>query len=813
MLLVDRPDGYFDPRAEHFTTVLVEDIGIPQFEALTFRYTLLELSTAVKPFFLKYLFATYAPEALCYFDPDIYFYYPLDALWEHFQNHAIVLTPHLTGPLDEIHNPDELSILRSGVYNLGFIGLARQAAVMEFLDWWAAKLTRYCVINHDRGFFVDQRWIDLVPGRFPGVYIEQDPGCNVAYWNLYHREVVCEDGKWLVNGVPLKFFHFSGFSPDHPDVLSKYQDRYEFADLPQVYPLFAAYRQRLLSQGYDEVKSWPNVFYPVKVNGVVIPDAARHLWRGYEIQDPTWNPFGNEASDSSFLTALLSWLDEPVDEGKPLLTRLAIAVYQQQAELQQLFPDVWGRDRVAYARWYVTSVEKTFQFDSHFVEAMARSLETDTNPRARAYQGITRWLFAIGLGPHLERILGAQLVDRIRDFFVLRSSNRPPASRLLPETTKPLAKRRPVARQGVNIIGYLCDETGVGESVRATMRALGSQGFPLAWTMVKSNHARQNDRSVLSMPQGHPFGVNLFYVNADQMMNVYHELGPAFFAGKYNIAYWAWELDRFPIEWYDRFRYLDEIWVGSRFVQNTLAHVAPLPVVIMGVGIDRMPTSAITRAQLGLPEDRFLFFFAYDTLSIIERKNPYAVIEAYRRAFGPDFAGVQLVIKVTKLEQFPEHAARLRAEMADVGGILIDHYLDRPELDGLFQACDTYVSLHRSEGFGMTLAEAMCMGKPVIATDYSGNTDFMNVANSYPVAYTLVELDKDYGPYQKGQRWAEPDVDHAALLMRHVFEHYDEAQAKGLRAAADIAAWYGREAMAQKMIARLKLVSQKNSQP
>jgi glycosyltransferase involved in cell wall biosynthesis len=730
-------------------------------------------------------------------------------IWEKLQSHGIVLTPHLTGPLDEQHNPDELLILRSGTYNLGFIGLSRCPHVREFLAWWAAKLTKYCVVDHDRGFFVDQRWVDLVPGRFPDVYIHQDPGCNVAYWNLYHREVTRAEREdkdvWMVNGQPLKFFHFSGFSPDRPDVLSKYQNRYTFDDLPQLRPLFDAYAACLLGHGYDDVKAWPNVYSNLSADGVVIPSAARHLWRKFETSDPDWAPL-EDAPDEAFLTALLMWLDEPVDDKKPLITRLALAVHQQQSGLRERFPDVLGRDRVAYARWYVTSVEKTFQFDPHFVGAMAASLEKNVGVQTRLYQAFTRWLFGIGLGQRIEQALGERVVGRIRDLFVPHSPNRPITPQATPEAAQVASPEASPRKLGVNVIGYLADETGVGENARATMRSLHAQEFPLAWTMVSSSHARQNDRSVLHLPEGHPYDVNLFCVNADQMANVYHELGADFFAGKYNIGYWFWELERFREAWRDRFRYLDEIWVGSRFVQNALAHVAPIPVVIMGSGVDCQPDAGHSRAPVNLADDKFTFLFAFDMLSIVQRKNPYGVIEAYRRAFGPDFADTQLVIKVTKLDQYPAHAARLRQAVAEVDGLLIDRYLDRTELDGLFDACDAYVSLHRSEGFGLTLAEAMCRGKPVIATDYGGNTDFMTIANSYPVAYRLATLEEDYPPYQKGQVWADPDLDHAAAQMRHVFAHGDEARQKGQRAAEDIRAWYGREAMAQKMIERLRVI-------
>ncbi|MBN1954764.1 MAG: glycosyltransferase [Anaerolineae bacterium] len=803
VLLVDRPEGLHDLAQEDFTTVLVEDIGIPEFGVMTFRYTLLELSTAVKPFFLEYLFQHYEYDAICYVDPDIYFYRPIDEIWRQLESYGIVLTPHLLGPLDEAPNPNEITILQAGVYNLGFIGLSRHPELEEFLHWWQSKLARYCVVAHEKALFVDQRWIDLVPGRFRSVHIHQDPGCNVAYWNLYHRPVEQRDGEYTFGGSPLKFYHFSGYSPDRPDELSRFQNRYSFADLPQLRPLFDGYRQRLYANEFETVRQWPYAFGVLTSAGVRIPDAARHLWRDLEVSDPSWNPFGS-AADEEFLARLVEWLNEPVGKSAPpLITRLALAIHQQQPSLRRNFPDVLGRDRVAYARWFVTSVEQTYQIDPFFVRPMAASLEAHLGGKAGLYQALIRGLAALGIKERLERLLGPRFVGRVRGLFIPSSPARPITPVPTPEAAAPPA---PPRQLGVNVVGYLRDETGVGESARATIRALHEQQFPLAWTIVHSDHARQNDRSVLHLAQGHPYDINLFYVNADQIVTVHQELGADFFAGKYNIGYWAWELDRFPKEWRERFQYLDEVWVGSRFVQNTLAHVAPIPVLIMGVGMDRRPGSGVTPDVLGLPRDRFVFLFAFDMLSYIERKNPYAVVEAYRRAFGPDFSATTLAIKVTRLAQFPEHAERLRSAVDSVSGLLIDRYLDRAELDGLFECCHAYVSLHRSEGFGMTIAEAMCLGKPVIATDYSGNTDYMNVANSYPVAYRLVELEQDCGPYQQGERWADPDLDHAAAQMRHVFEHYDQALQKGRRAAADIAQWYGREAMARKMIDRFRMI-------
>lgn len=424
----------------------------------------------------------------------------------------------------------------------------------------------------------------------------------------------------------------------------------------------------------------------------------------------------------------------------------------------------------------------------------------------RFYLGVTNWLMRTGLGPSIQRALGEPFIGRVRNFFFGHPNRIETSASSIALPLRP-AVHQAETSYGLNVVGYLRDETGVGEAARAVLQALHRQGFPVAYTDVRSYTARKNDTSVLHLPTGHPYDFNLFHVNADQVPVVYNQLGPEFFAGKYNVGFWFWELARFPEQWLDRFNYFNEIWVGTSFAQTTLAHVSPIPVINVRMPIEKYPDPAITRQSLGLPEDRFLFLFVFDMLSIIERKNPFGLIEAYRRAFEPCFKDTTLVIKVTKLDEFPQYQKPLREAIASVSGILLGGYLDRRDLDGLFNVCDAYVSLHRSEGFGLTMAEAMCLGKPVIATAYSANMDFMTVANSYPVEYRLVELERDYGPYRKGEVWADPDIDHAAALMRRVFENRDEAAQKGARAAADMRRLYSPEAVAQRIIQRLQYIA------
>ncbi|HLP03361.1 MAG TPA: glycosyltransferase family 4 protein [Opitutaceae bacterium] len=346
-------------------------------------------------------------------------------------------------------------------------------------------------------------------------------------------------------------------------------------------------------------------------------------------------------------------------------------------------------------------------------------------------------------------------------------------------------------RLGMNVVGFHQAELGVGESARCMVRAADAAGLPVAVVPLKLNclNPQGDDSLVARLQTANPHGVNVIHVDAPQSRDIDHHHGRAFRAGKYNIAYWAWELPEFPDAWLEYAQYYDEIWCPSDFVREAIAAKLPHAVHTMphAIGFARpTETAAAIRARFGLPADRFLFLFLYDLNSYSERKNPRALLEAYRRAF-PASAEVGVVIKVHNRASNPESWARLQAETAALpGATLIAETLPRADIYALQAACDCFVSLHRSEGFGLAIAESMYLGKPVISTDWSASAEFVNDRNGCPVQAKLITLDRNVGPYAKGQTWADPDIEHAAWWMRRLVAEPALREQLGAKARATI---------------------------
>jgi glycosyltransferase involved in cell wall biosynthesis/SAM-dependent methyltransferase len=356
------------------------------------------------------------------------------------------------------------------------------------------------------------------------------------------------------------------------------------------------------------------------------------------------------------------------------------------------------------------------------------------------------------------------------------------------------------APSGVNVVGYFNAVLGVGEHARQLVAALGTQHIAAAPIALRAARSREQERGPEEQPPR--YAVNLVCVNADVFPAFATDVGPSFFDGRYTIGYWAWEVNKFPERFAGAFAHVDEVWCGSAHTADALMAVSPVPVVRLPQPISVAEVEPTSREALGLPED-FLFLFSFDYNSIFERKNPLGAITAFTQAFAPG-EGASLVVKCISAEYHPSEHERVLAAAAEHPHVHVrEEYLSATERDQLMAACDSYVSLHRAEGFGYTLAEAMWLGKPVIATAYSGNLDYMTQANSYLVDYRLARVGEGRDPYPADAEWAEPDLDGAASAMREVFEHPEQARARGERASAEIRRSHSPEATGRVVAARL----------
>ncbi|MCG5060491.1 MAG: glycosyltransferase family 4 protein [Limnoraphis sp. WC205] len=360
---------------------------------------------------------------------------------------------------------------------------------------------------------------------------------------------------------------------------------------------------------------------------------------------------------------------------------------------------------------------------------------------------------------------------------------------------------------GINIVGHVTGDFGLGEGVRGTLRALEADRIPFAIQDIKEDSQQNLDSTYEDFSEERPYPVNIVHTIPHPLF--LQRIGTEYFKDRYNIGFWICELLKFPVEWQSAFDFFNEIWTYSNYTAEAISAVSPIPVFKVAPSI-HLPPNSLDRKDLGLPKDKFIFLFIFDFASIFERKNPLGTIEAFKRAFGKSNSDVLLILKFRLHPQFVHLRDRLKACTEGWRSIrLIEANMTKKEVNALIDNCDCYVSLHRAEGFGLTMAEAMFYGKPVIATAYSANLDFMNVCNSFLVKYHLVTNIKAIGPYPAGSVWANPDIDHAASLMHYVFNNYTEAKQIGARAADEIRYLLSPKAIGKQMRKRLNYINSK----
>ena len=736
VLLVDTIQNDFEPTKEKFKLITLKELEIPNLESFCFKYNIVELNTAVKARFLECLLTRFNLRKLIYFDPDILITNNLSNLWKLLEKNSIIITPHITSSIDDGKKPSEHDIIKAGNYNLGFLAISNTKTTQSFLQWWKAKLYDFCLMEPDKGYHVDQKWIDLVPSMFDGVYVLRHPGFNVAYWNLSERKIEIKNENIFVNSKPLYFFHFSGFSPENIESISKHQNRHDLKNLKHLKPLFEHYRNLLIKNEYLKFKK-SKYRYDYFSNGIKIPDIARRIYYDSIDKLDFKNPF--DVSGKSFL----GYLNSTVDNKYPIVTRLWYKIYESREDLKEKYREPLDKDRVSFLQWINGSLTNEHDLDFIFL-----------NPLERMY-----------------------LENKNSDLHIKDMNI---------ENKKILENFSNKKKIGINVSGYFQGEFGVGEEARNFVKALKSVGISHALNNITADNHRWQDETFLNFQNENPYPINLVIVNADQAEIIYKQFSSEYFRNKFNVGAWAWELPSFPESMSKSYEHFNEIWTLSNFMANAISKAIPIPVVKLTYPLELDESKLIkNRSKFSLEEDHFVFLFIFDFYSIFERKNPLGAIQAFKNAFS-EKEKVTFLIKTINGSFFSSENKKFRKACNQSNIKVIDEHLSKDEILSLIASSDCYVSLHRSEGVGLTIAEAMYAGKPVIATAYGGNNDFMTVNNSYPVKFKMVKIKEDFGPYKKGNVWAEPDIKNATELMQYVFENRDKANEIGKTASNDI---------------------------
>jgi glycosyltransferase involved in cell wall biosynthesis len=461
----------------------------------------------------------------------------------------------------------------------------------------------------------------------------------------------------------------------------------------------------------------------------------------------------------------------------------------------QLNPDLWqvlqtGAIRSAREHWlrygrhenrpYARSTPARPDFD----EAGYLQLNPDVAAAVRSGvfgSGYEHWIVS---GRHEGRLGGEPGIARDGAARLRAAQSRPP---------------------GVNAFGFFPQPTGLGSAARGYALALESAQIAhvkvevLPWH--NGIHQLQNPYS--PAPDA-PYGANLIQQNPDMLPLFRKYFGREIMERAYNIGMWVWELPNVHPSCYQMSRLLDEIWVPSEFCRSVFQPVSAVPVLRIPYAVPPMEHLAVYgRAHFAIPDDVFVYLYVFDVGSAFERKNPMALVRAFKKTFG-DSPDVLLVLKFSNPETNEPAVEALERYAAAPNIRLLRGILTPEEISSLYRVADCFVSPHRGEGFGLNIAQAMYFGKPVIATGFSGNLDFTTASNSFLIEFNLTAIPRAIGPYFENSIWAEPSISHLSYLLRRVRDTPDEAAEKGRLAAATIRRSFSVETVAAQIRQRLE---------
>jgi glycosyltransferase involved in cell wall biosynthesis len=462
------------------------------------------------------------------------------------------------------------------------------------------------------------------------------------------------------------------------------------------------------------------------------------------------------------------------------LPRFMAALWRTHPELADRYDLASPRGWARYVAWFCISAVRQLGIEDLMpTDGLAPLFEPDEETPRSGGRPVSRllrlaWEMFDGLSRRFD-IATAAGQDGLHAWFADTGARECGLVWLIEGTRRPASPARPPRRAlrpgGVNLIGFAYGQLGVGEDVRMLASSCEAAGIPFA-VIARTPVGERGppDRWLDPHVVGEPvFDVSILCMTGFDTASLYLEDPSLVSDTAYRIGFWPWELPRWPAEWGCAFDFVDEIWVSSRYTEQAIAASSTVPVLHMpmAVGIDRIVPRP--RGDFGLPDDRLLFLYVFDGHSYPARKNPGAAVAAFRAAFPGGDEPVGLVVKLMGGDRAdPLLRAFFQACAEDRRIVLIDRVMDRGDVLGLIAASDVYLSLHRAEGFGRTIAEAMLLGRPVIATGFSGSDELVGDATALPVAWRKRDVGPDEYPFGDGQWWADPDIEHAASCMRRL---------------------------------------------
>lgn len=365
-------------------------------------------------------------------------------------------------------------------------------------------------------------------------------------------------------------------------------------------------------------------------------------------------------------------------------------------------------------------------------------------------------------------------------------------------------------RNGVNFFGSSETSDGIGRAAALNIQCLEASRLPLETFVLSRPVALQSGRNTViddALVSKLQYKVNIFQFSARWVPHYFSYLSEGALDGFYNIGYWFCEMQKIPDEWARQLEFFDEIWTASSFCQSTIARSADIPVIKIPLMIDPQPKSLrIQSRQAGLCNDPFTFLTIFNTYSDAERKNALFTLRAFIEAHGNNPA-VRIIVKVSNLEHdkiLSEKLVSIRKSFSNIE--VIEGYVEDSVVHELYGRADAYVSLHRAEGFGLTISDAMARGIPVITTGYSGNMEFCDAYDTRLVGYQLRTVGHERLRYRSTDVWAEPDMNDTISAFRELVSEHPKWIIRANRARDRLAEHFSKQSIASMMKERVDLI-------